>query len=514
MVGHRLKYHGYVVNPYDPKYNKPGRDLKFKFQDFKISPTDCPRRMIGFKSEFINTVDVEHRYFTRFHADKRYWGNQYVAARHRFGCQMADPKWRIRNEFADFVRNNFKYFPRCTEWMSTNDWLEQSTYTAKFKARLKRDLQNADKLPYSNKCKAFIKDEGYDEVKAPRAINGHDNKTKAYLGAYVKSLEKTFFKHKFFVKGKTPQYRDQVLRETFGDERVSFTDFSHFESHHRGIYAELFIEFIAYLSGGITEEYMAMAELVLGENVSLFPTMKVTCRSRLMSGALWTSFQNTFLNLYIMQFLNYKHCAKNGLVFNFSETKLLVEGDDGIMAYIPHNKELTTAMGLDLKVCEAENFTKASFCGRVISNTTCFTEPTKVIDKLAWMQRKFENFNSSKEKALLRCKAISLLMNHAGCPILDPLARSILAQTRNVDHRPVLKFIDEYEREQISTAKYVPERTITESDRALMHDLFEISAHQQREFEKNLAGWKLGQTLILTWSAPDSWCLNHKDTKL
>ncbi|KPA84471.1 RNA-dependent RNA polymerase [Leptomonas pyrrhocoris] len=475
-----------------------------------------PMKPIGFRPYYANIMDVEGNLFTRFHPDKHYWQNQLAAVSHRYGCKMPDPAKREIAEFSNFVRKRFKFFDKCHDWHSHDSWLETSNYN---EAR-KRELYEGfikDSIKWSHNNKSFIKDEGYDEYKMPRAINSYSDSTKYFLGPYIKSLEKKFFRNKFFVKGKSNRERDEVLRHTFGDSKVLYTDFSHFESHHRGVYAQLFVDFLYYM-GGDCLEFQAARHLILGSNKSTFSSIEASCKSRLMSGALWTSFQNSFLNFFVMAYLNYKKTAVKRQ-FRIESLKMFIEGDDGIMKHFNYNNRIIKRLGLCLKINSAEHFSLASFCGRVISQNACFTEPTKAIDKLCWFPMRMHSMKENARRAVFKARAMSLLENNENCPILDPLARKIIQMNRNIDARVALKHFSAYERDILQDFDFSPRKLdpsdISYENRVLMEQLYGITVDQQIWFEEEiLPNWEWGQVLRLTWDAPRTWIENAQETDL
>lgn len=513
-VGRMRRYFGYLVDLSKDKHNPPGEDVIVKIRRHARRDThnNFIKKPIGFRPPFANLIDVSGREFVRFHPDKHFWQNQVAAVFHRFGCDMPDPEAEEIRKFANFVRGHFRFFSKCRDWESHDTWLEKTSYSMARKQQLDEAFYRKSGLKWSNKNKSFIKDEGYDEYKMPRGINSYDDSTKVYLGPYIKSMEKTFFNNKFFVKGKTNAERDEALRQTFGNNKILYTDFSHFESHHRGVYAELFADFLFYM-GGDSAEYQAARRLITGHNVSRFSSIIAECNSRLMSGALWTSFQNSFLNFFVMAYLNYTKTADKRQ-FKIESLKMFIEGDDGIMKAFNYNHRVVRRLGLCLKIKAAPHFSLASFCGRVISDRCCFTEPSKAIDKLFWFSMKYSSFNRHKLLSLFKARAMSMLENNVNCPILDPLARRILYLTRNVDARAAVKYMTAWERENFQAnldkieTNFVSD--VCMSDRVLMEQLFGVNVDQQLWFEEEiLPKWDLEHQLRLTWDCLDIWSEQH-----
>lgn len=360
----------------------------------------------------------------------------------------------------------------------------------------------------NNHCSSFIKDEFYTELKAPRAINSYPDGLKWELGPFVKSLEKCFFSHPFFVKGMTNGERDDMLRMRMGDGMVGFTDFSSFECHHEGVYAEMFIEFVDYLRGGRCEkEFGVMKELVLGTNLMRFSKAGVVAEmpQRLMSGALWTSFQNSFLNLMCLKYLRYR-CVRNQK-FDFNSDDTMVEGDDGIFRYFRIREKYVTRLGLKLKIEAASHYSRASFCGRVVTESACVCDPIKTIIKLCWHEARFGQVKDSTMRSLIKAKAMSYLDMYNGSPVVTKLCAKLVNELRNIDERVAIKHLrDDFHRYDIDKEMIVKEPTIVE--RNLVRDMFGMSIMSQIQCEQAIDEWNFGQDLRLPINVPISYVQN------
>lgn len=424
--------------------------------------------------------------------------------------------------FVNFVRNHFRVFRTVdpSEWLSTESWLDGTSYSARRKQELlglaAAPLPVGDRL---SRCKSFVKDEAYDEEKWPRAINSYDDNVKVHVGPVVKTLEKCFFSHRWFVKGKTNAQRDAMLRECLGSDSVCFTDFTSFEAHHHGPFADLFLEFLDYL--GLTQQPRVRAtirQLVLGRNTAVFDCVDVSVDQRLMSGAMWTSFQNSFLNLFIMQYLRFRADPDS---FDFRRPKIFVEGDDGICKSFHWDRKVIEGLGIRLKIEYAPHFSLASFCGRTVTEDGCVTNPLKALQKLIYFSWKYGHCARSKIMALYKAKAMSFLETYPGCPIVQSVCVKIIQDLRAIDHRVGVKLMDgDWFLANTGVGKYdgrvsdfIAERVVpvTDDSKLLVETLFGLTVSELTASERAIDEWvctlaQRDQCVQLPISWPHNWC--------
>lgn len=386
---------------------------------------------------------------------------------------------------------------------SFEEWLAQSNYN---EAR-KRALIEAKPLfdrRYANVCKCFVKDEAYDEEKYARGIMSYEDTVKANLGPVVHAAEKLFFSEPFFVKGMSNAERDERLRSLFTGE-VLGTDFTSFEAHHRGIYAELFAEFIGYMLGGIQDNpetldaVRLIQDLVLGKNVARFRGVTVTVDQRLMSGALWTSFQNSFLNLMVLKYLRSRSADQGHASFDVPNT--LVEGDDGIMTPFVWDSNLVASMGLRLKLERSAEFKYASFCGRVVDEHSCVGDPLKVLLKLMWYPTKYISRSPKVMASLLKARAMSYLESYPGCPVISIVCWKIIRDLRSIDERvgESLLRTDTYRLPTLKTPLDLrAEPSIHADTRMLVEELYGLTIDQQIAIERSYDRFTV--SLPFAWS--------------
>lgn len=497
-----MYYRGYRVTEADLiKINQKAETLVFK----RISKIEDEPRKLGF-IEPVMFVDRGNNVGVRFHPDKDYYLNQMSACQHRFGCKMHEPDYVEFNRFMVFCEYHFRVFGKCSNLLSYEAWLEQTNYSKARKKQITLALHAGCKNIHVNK--SFIKDEGYDSWKFPRGINSYDDYVKARLGPYVKSIEKHVYKQSFFVKGLTNAERDARLLHMFGGAPVCFTDFSHFESHHFGRMNRIFLNFVHYIMGP-SEEFDMMEELITGVNVSQFRRITCSVEERLMSGAMWTSLQNSVINLFIISYLKFRADPDS---FDFVNQLTMVEGDDGITSAFHWDKRVVRDLGIELKIDYAPSFSDASFCGRVLVSGVCFTEPFKALEKLMWFPTRYAGFPKALLLALLKYRLLSIAHNHRQCPLLYPVAYHMLCKLRNIDHRAAYKHVDQYMLEKFSTD--FPEPAVRGDVRAAFESKYGVSIEAQILTERAAMNWQPGCSLPIQLDWPTEWVYNERDTRL
>nr|QZZ63393.1 hypothetical protein [Leuven Tombus-like virus 6] len=403
---------------------------------------------------------------------------------HRVGCEMPERQSHTIDKFKHYVRSNFGFFGTINynNKFDFESWLEATSYNGARKKQLREALEEGPRIP-NNVCESFIKNEAYDEIKAPRTINSYPDYVKAKLGPFIKSIEKQFFSRPFFVKGLTSHERDIILRARFGGKSVGFTDFSSMEAHHFGDFAELFVELVDHMRDGhFSDEFVIFKELVLGNNQLVFRGSGVRAEipQRLMSGALWTSLQNSFINLVILKYL--RHRADK--TASFSDLDTLCEGDDGIFLSFHVRKRIVKNLGLKLKINFASDFTKASFCGRVLSTRCCLTDPIKFLRKFNFLPAKYMHVSRSKELSLIKARCLSYLCEYSGTPILTPFCLRVLSQLKHIDSRYGIRELND------GYHLFQPDfevNEVTDDERAITYQMYGIEPALQYDIEQALS---------------------------
>jgi hypothetical protein len=216
-----------------------------------------------------------------------------------------------------------------------------------------------------------------------------------------------------------------------------------------------------------------------------------------MSGEMCTSLGNGFSNLMFMLFM----CEQKGC----TNVSGVVEGDDGLFKMTGDypGEEDFKKLGLVIKLELHDRLESASFCGLVFDklDRRNITDPLEVLANLGWTSERYTGASKRTHKALLRSKALSLLYQYPGCPIISVLAKRLLYLTDDVswyDLRKVhLEERNTYMREQNYEAwrawqkHKVADAPIGIRTRMLMSDLYGISVPSQLLIERQLEAIEL-----------------------
>lgn len=290
-----------------------------------------------------------------------------------------------------------------------------------------------------SRCKSFIKRETTTKPGIPRAINAYNDHSKMYLGWLVSSIEKRLFALDHFVKGRPVAQIGEMLQRKFGDVPVVTTDYTAFECHHRAEYAEIFVAFIEHMTSRMDAPAHAamITDLVRAVNVIDYGDVQCEIPQRLMSGALWTSLQNTYMNLVFAGTLTQLKLESQGAILTapqvLSAFPMVFEGDDGMMVDIGQDLTIGEAGGLILKAERHASITTAGFCCQHVvpglPDIVC--NPEKVLRKLYAVDGLYAGARERTQRAVLRAKALSYLSMYPRGPVVAAACHHVLRRTAN-----------------------------------------------------------------------------------
>jgi len=133
-----------------------------------------------------------------------------------------------------------------------------------------------------------------------------------------------------------------------------------------------------------------------------------------------------------------------------------------------------------------ERINVASFCGQVfdVMSGVVIADPLKTILNFPWVNMKFAQQPLKTRLGLARCKALSLLYQHAGCPILQPYALMVLRICGSVDY--VFDTTDRYKYALQLEAfnNGAVSKPITDSCRSLFAGYYNMSVFDQLDIER------------------------------
>lgn len=376
---------------------------------------------------------------------------------------------QLRKEFHTFVQQwleeNLSPLSPDTD-VSFGTWLANTNYPSWRRLELQREYEECT-LHFSDKAvkavKGFIKDETYGEYKHARWIMSRTDSFKNLYGPWIKVIEREVYKHPSFIKHIPVLDRGTYISELLGTQGPFYeTDYTAYESHFTGkVMRDLEFQLYKHMTKLIpgAGEFMRMNFSVVGSCNSISSknvSFEVEAR---MSGEMSTSLGNGFSNLMTMLFVAEKHQCKN--------VRGVVEGDDGLFSFegrAPTTEDFAK-LGFTIKLDRHSFIGDCSFCGLIFDEIeqAVVTDPIKVLANFGWTTRQYLHASDRTLNALLRCKAMSLLAQYPGAPIIQEVAVYALRQTSHVKDIEVKRVVNRmkmstYERDKFklcTTAKPV-----------------------------------------------------------
>lgn len=431
-------------------------------------------------------------------------------AKHRAGRKLPDITmkgfWRKFKRFVnrhiipEFQGETLEY----NEEINFEEWLSHINYLEWRKEELRKVYDEIvtieDKRNFI--VKLFMKDEFYPGIKHGRGIYARVDEAKVIFGPIIKKIEEVVYKHPAFIKHVPVEDRPKYIYERLFKPGFKYlaTDYTSFEAH---LSPKMFkqIEYFVYRSiVGKTNTNMyhvlrLMETVVSGRNIIKNKFFSGYIDARRMSGEMSTSLGNGLINYCLMRFA----CHIQNI-----ETVGVVEGDDGLFAIdscCNFDPNVFATMGCMVKLDEHYSLETAGFCQNIFDINECrnVVDPIKILCNFGWCQTKYLKASDKTKMKLLRVKALSMLFQCAGCPIVHILASRLLYLTRSYN---VGKIIDKsfsgfWERQLKSgiEAMNVTEKLnvpVSQASRMLMADKFGVSIPSQLAIEENIKTWSLG----------------------
>lgn len=406
------------------------------------------------------------------------------------------------DEIREYVKEYVKRYPPLgrDKDFSVDAWLETTNYTLDQKREIRADYEACLGRVVESRGRmnnvfpqCFQKDEFYDSFKYYRSIFARPNAFKAMAGPMFKHIEAVVFSDPHFIK-KVPrtewakEIRNAVIRT--GRVYVS-TDYSAFESQFRdwimhAVEFELYMHMTQFTPGYIA--FLELLTIISGRQRCQFKWFDVVVIACRMSGEMCTSLGNGFSNLIFFSFVMEKcHVSDWGGRF---------EGDDGIAGLTypadPADIKLFKQLGLTIKLLVHRKLATASFCGQVFDELELISiaDPIKLLLKLGWSDVRYLFAKSSKKKALAKAKAMSLLYQYAGCPVITRACLWVLRCTKKIDVRSAWKGLSDYDRtlaieaqQHLGEALEIANREIGSATRLLCTELYGMSVLDQLRLE-------------------------------
>lgn len=197
-----------------------------------------------------------------------------------------------------------------------------------------------------------------------------------------------------------------------------------------------------------------------------------------MSGELWTSLCNGFMNMVLMEYI----AEQNHTTFDY-----VVEGDDGLIcSHVKLDVSCVEPTGFRLKLAEGRSINDISFCGLTVCGDTLVPDLIERLRKFGWDHdwRVCRQLSQRLVDERVKAFAISLLATSRGIPILQDLALANLKKVRHARLRR--RHLDWWEREMGFFDGPIEPRPITPELRDFVFKRWSIHPRVQCDIEQQL----------------------------
>lgn len=446
---------------------------------------------------------------------------QLRGVKHRIGRKCPDIDNKRLKRFSLFVKKELKEILPLDviRDFSTQTYLEQSDHPEWKKEKYRqafdeyRIFQEEFRLQH---CKSFIKDEFYDQTKHCRAIMSRSDAFKMLLGPFIHAAELELFKMPEFVKKvpaiKRPKYIYDKLF-SYGHTYYS-TDYTSFESSFSKsmlmIEHCIFEHMLEYCPS--FQEVCKYLNIIKKPNILVFPNLVVECSGR-ASGEVTTSIGNGMINYFVWKYI----CKIAKIDF-----RAVFEGDDGLLSVpagfnIQKYEHIYTQLGFIIKFEQSDEIGQASFCGCIFDDQSFvnLTDPLKMLTKLGWSSTQYKNSSHKTHLELVKLKALSILCQFPGCPIIFPWAKWILKETEHITIEQVLSRLEKDQENTYYKTWFKENFTFVEqcliqevplTAREFMFNHFGLSIAEQEFIEQRFKGGL--SDLKINHYLPDEWTNN------
>jgi len=359
-------------------------------------------------------------------------------------------------------------------------------------------------LPQRRDCfvKCFIKNEAYPLFKFPRAILARGDEFKVFIAPFVKTVEELVYSlvsrrgDFYFIKKVPVPTRPALICRVIGHaqgyvdpltahldlQRYLVTDYSTFEASFKREFMDS-CEFVLYRHCLHLFDHpdfdMSSLECIMQDNICMFRHYVFKLLAKRMSGEMNTSLGNGFSNLMLTKFTLSEFGCRNIRIF--------VEGDDCIVSYVGPmiTPQTSLRLGFIVKMLYVPRPNLASFCGQIFDyrHFRVVCDPIKIILNFSWFNCVYKD-RPLTWKGLARAKALSLLYQYPGCPIVQPFAFRILELT--MGYAPIIDSTLTVYQKNIALEALQLDKTmyrIENSTRELMMEVYSIPISVQHAIE-------------------------------
>jgi len=433
---------------------------------------------------------------------------------------------RFRRFVKQWVRENLEPILE-SDALDFEEWLSETNYPDWRKKEIRDAYKSIekdfdDKDVYGNnrysEVKYFVKEENYPEYKHHRGIWARVDEFKAISGPFFRKIEEKLFKLPYFIKKIPKDKRPEYIQEMLFQEGMKYqtTDFTSFESlFTTDMMDDCEFELYRYMASKNPRAKwicQVIFAVVASDNHVTNKYFTLGVHAKRMSGEMNTSLGNGFSNLMFLLFA----CKEYKIYLRGA----VVEGDDGLTSQskeIP--PEYFKKMGLNVKMKTVESLSEASFCGIIfdpIENIN-IRDPRVPLATCTWVSRKYATASEKKIRSLVRSKALSMIFEYPGCPILSKLGMKIFSllegyEIVNIGDSNYTKEVFEAYIVRYKTGE-LPVKEIGQRTRALMEKMFGISLSTQYMIERSieemtLEYWDTEHVLNIM---PDVWINNYNN---
>lgn len=360
--------------------------------------------------------------------------------------------------------------------------------------------------------KGFLKDEPNVDYKAARGINARSDWFKAFSGPYFDAIGKRVFAMPWFIK--TIPVLDRptaILEKLFQDLAATRNnDATSYEAHFEARVMEA-CEFVLYrymtrASPALSKRMETIMAVLSAPQILEFKNINVEIAGLRCSGEMNTSLGNGFTTLLLNLFV--AHLKK-------THVELFAEGDDNLSQWIEAYKAPTAEewkeLGWWMKVETPRMPALASFCGNVFTpdDMVVVTDPRPALANFGWTNSRYVRAARPLLLQLLRSKALSMLHQYNGCPILGVFARRVEMLTRSVRIRAsIVNTMEQYKRDQLKLAintAIPPYKEPGISTRVLVEELYNIPIADQMALEASFEKLQLDTRIEFEFVMPPCW---------
>lgn len=199
------------------------------------------------------------------------------------------------------------------------------------------------------------------------------------------------------------------------------TDYTSFEAHFSSSIIKICeVQLYKYMTRLLPcrDRVDMICKALYGVNTLNFQSMSCKVTGVRMSGDMCTSLGNGFTNLMMMMFWAHENCAR---------VTGVVEGDDGLfrVTKVPE-ADFFRRLGFTIKIEASSSLAEAQFCSMCFNEENCrvLCDPIKKVLNTGWTFSDCR-FSAKARCELLRGKAISLLCECPGVPVVHSLAKWI-----------------------------------------------------------------------------------------